>query len=377
MKRYLALALVLLMVLAALAACKPAESTTSESAQTAQVSSDTSASTETGTTETKKWKIAMSNSFVGNDWRQEMQKIAEYVAESDAWKDRVTLDIVNCENTAEAQSASIDALILEGYDAILIDASSSTALNPVCQRALDAGIVIVAFDQIVTAEGVVKYGCPFGDTAEEAAKYLVTVLGGKGNIVVDRGLAGASGSIPLYDRAKAVFDQYPDIQIVAEFDSNYAEGDTLAGMQAAIAANPVIDGVYTQSYAAPVIQALNEAERPMVPVVSWSYNSSFKAMAENDCDGCVIHNGPGIGAEAMVIAVNILEGTQTYPTDEEIDANWYLYVANGDTAAAADLSCQYEVIEEGVNWWSDLAPGLQNPNVADWVGVTVPIDAIS
>jgi ribose transport system substrate-binding protein len=134
--------------------------------------------------------------------------------------------------------------------------------------------------------------------------------------------------------------------------------------------------VYTQSYAAPVIQALKEAGRPMVPVVSWSYNSSFKAMAENECDGAVIHNGPGISAEAMVMAVNILEGTKTYPTDEEIASTWYLYVANGDTAKAASLSCNYEVIEENVNWWPDLAPGLQNPNVADWVGVTVPIEAI-
>ncbi len=323
-----------------------------------------------------KWKIALSNSFVGNDWRQEMQKIAQYVADSDVWKDRVDFTIVNCENTPEDQSASIDALIMEGYDAILIDASSPTALNNACQRALDAGIVVISFDQIVNMPGVVAYGCPFGDTAEESAKYLVEAMGGKGNLVVDRGLAGASGSIPLYDRAMEVFNQYPDIKVVHEYDSNFAEGDTLTGMQAAIAANPVIDGVYTQAYAAPVVQALKEADRPMVPIVAWSYNSSFEALEENGCDGAIIHNGPGIGADAMAMAVNVLEGTEEYPTGEQMDSPWMLYVMDTATAEAAGVTAPFEQIEEGVNWWPELAPGMQNPTLSDFVGVTVPIEAI-
>ena len=378
MKKHLALVLAALMITAAFAACSaPAGDTTASAGTSEAVSADagTSEASADQSTETRKWKIALSNSFVGNDWRQNMQKVATYVAESDLWKDRVTLDIINCENTAEAQSASIDALILDDYDAILVDAASATALNPALQRALDAGIVVVSFDQVVQMDGVVKYGISYDKLAAELAKYLVKAIDGEGNIVVDRGLAGASGSVPLYDAAKAVFDQYPDITIVAEFDSNFAEGDTLTGMQAALAANPSINAVYTQGYVAPVITALEEAGHELVPIAGWNYNGSVMAIAQNNCDGVIACCGTGFGADAMAIAVDMLEGNDTYPTgaDEKVEANWSLAVMNMDTAANADLSVRYSEIEENVNWWADMPPGFQPADMLELVGdVEVP-----
>ncbi|MDD5017490.1 MAG: substrate-binding domain-containing protein [Eubacteriales bacterium] len=369
MKKGVIIIFALMLLVSLLASC--AESTTSQSTEASEGPEETGTTDTSSATETTiKWRVALSNSYVGNDWRQNMQKVATYVAGSDVWKDRVTLDIINCENTAEAQSASIDALILEEYDAILIDAASATALNPALQRALDAGIVVVSFDQVVEMDGVVKYGISYDKLAAELAKYLVEAIGGEGNIVVDRGLAGASGSVPLYDAAMAVFDQYPEIVVVAEFDSNFAEGDTLTGMQAALAANPKIDAVYTQGYVAPVIQALQEAGHEMVPIAGWNYNGSVMALAENDCDGVIACCGTGYGADALALAVQMLEGKDDYPTGatEKIEANWYLAVMDMDTAANANLSVNYEMIEEDVNWWSDMPPGFQPPDLLDIVG---------
>ena len=94
-----------------------------------------------------KYKIALSNSFMGNDWRQQMERVVEYVATQEPYASRCELTIVNCENDAESQSASIDALVQQGYDAILVDPASETGVNQAIQRACDAGITVVVFDQ--------------------------------------------------------------------------------------------------------------------------------------------------------------------------------------------------------------------------------------
>ncbi|WP_227307895.1 substrate-binding domain-containing protein [Acidisoma cellulosilyticum] len=47
---------------------------------------------------------------------------------------------------APSQAAQVQNLILQGYDAIVIDAASPEALNGSIKQACDAGIVVVAFD---------------------------------------------------------------------------------------------------------------------------------------------------------------------------------------------------------------------------------------
>ncbi len=44
------------------------------------------------------------------------------------------------------QPAQVQNLILQGYDAIVINAASPTHLNGAIKQACDAGIVVVSFD---------------------------------------------------------------------------------------------------------------------------------------------------------------------------------------------------------------------------------------
>lgn len=372
MKKHFSIVVVVILVcIGLIAACAPVQPAASESAE--QQASSEPAESQVSSEPAKIWKVALSNSFVGNDWRQEMQKIVDYVAKTDAYKDRVELTIVNCENTAEAQAASIDALILEGYDAILVDASSPTGLNESIKRAVEQGIVIISFDQLVDSQDVYLLGPDYGKAAAFQAKYLAEALNGVGKVVVDRGLPGAKGSGPLYEEVIKVFQEYPGIEVVHEFDGKFAEGETLAGMNAAIAANPQIDGVYTQGYILPIVKALQEAGRPLVPVTGWSYNSSFLALVENNCDGFICHGSPGISAAALKMALDILEGSTEYTKGVYIEYPLELFAMNPDTV---DLGQPVTKIELGVNAFPDMAPGFQMPTVLPDVGVTVPNEAV-
>ena len=99
-------------------------------------------------------------------------------------------------------------------------------------------------------------------------------LGGKGKVIVDRGLAGAPISAQLQDGYEKVLAKYPDIEVVGYYNGDYALGPEQSGVAALLAANPQIDGILTQGYGSGAIQALKDAGRPIVPVTAFSYNVS-------------------------------------------------------------------------------------------------------
>ena len=67
--------------------------------------------------------IYLSNNFVGNDWRQQMERVAEVSVKKGPLAGRVDLKIENVENTVQAQINSLNNIIRAKPDAILIDAA--------------------------------------------------------------------------------------------------------------------------------------------------------------------------------------------------------------------------------------------------------------
>src|SRR6266516_5488741 len=106
------------------------------------------------TAKTAPYVIALSNSYIGNVWRTQMIKMAKAYAELPDIKPSIKQFLVNSSgNDAAAQIGQIENMIAAGADAIIINAASPTALDPVVQKAQKAGIVVVAFDNIVNTKG--------------------------------------------------------------------------------------------------------------------------------------------------------------------------------------------------------------------------------
>ena len=97
-------------------------------------------------------KIAFSNNYAGNSWRQAMLKSYDIVTKK-AVQDKIVgaADVfTTADKEVPTQAAQIQNLILQGYNAIVIDAGSPDALNGAVKQACDAGVVVVSFDGIVT-----------------------------------------------------------------------------------------------------------------------------------------------------------------------------------------------------------------------------------
>ena len=116
-------------------------------------------------------KIAFSNNYAGNSWRQAMLTSYEAVAKK-AVADKVVkaADVfTTADKAVPTQAAQIQNLILQGYDAIVINASSPDALNGAIKKACDAGIVVVSFDGIVTEPCAWRIAVDFREMAPASA----------------------------------------------------------------------------------------------------------------------------------------------------------------------------------------------------------------
>ena len=139
--------------------------------------------------DTSKMKIAFSNNYAGNSWRQAMLKSYDIVTQK-AVADHVVAaaDVfTTADKEVPTQAAQIQNLILQGYNAIVINAASPDALNGAIKQACDAGIVVVSFDGIVTAPCAYRVVVDFKDMGKEEVDHMAKFQPKGGNLLEIRG----------------------------------------------------------------------------------------------------------------------------------------------------------------------------------------------
>lgn len=316
-----------------------------------------------------KYTIYLSNNFVGNDWRQQMIRVAELAVTKPPLAGRVDLKVENVENTVQAQLNSLNNIIRAKPDAILIDAGSDTALNPTIKKACDAGIVVVSFDQVVTEECAYALESDWDRIPAVLAEWMAKTLGGKGKVFVDRGLAGAPISARLQEGYENVLKKYPDIEVIGYYNGEYALGPEQAGVASLLAAHPEVDGVLTQGYGTGAMKALQDAGRPIVPVTGFSYNGSGTACVQTEGAKCILGANPGwLGAQAIKLAVDILDGNK--PADRHVLVNADFLTTDPIESELYPDNDTMQKLEVGKTAFPDLSPGLTLPISPDWMEIT-------
>ena len=312
----------------------------------------------------RKYRVYISNNFVGNDWRQQMLRSVQVAAAKPPLAGRVDLKVDNVETTTQAQINSLNNIIRVHPDAILVDAGSGDALNPTIERACKAGIVVVSFDQVVTADCAYRVQSDFDAMAAGQAAWMVAELKGHGKVLVDRGLAGAPVSRRLQNGFETVLKNAPGIEVVGYFNGNYALGPEQAGVANLLAANPHVDGILSQAYGVGAMKALQEAGRPMVPITAAAFNGTALACLNTPGAKCILGpNPPYLSADALKLAIAVLDGDK--PATRDILVRTPLL-----TNDIADAGPGAEAIMTGRTAFPDQPPGLSLPVSPSWVRIT-------
>jgi ribose transport system substrate-binding protein len=218
--------------------------------------------------DTAKKKIALSNNYAGNSWRQAMLKSWDKVT-----KDAVAKGVVaqapsftTAENQATEQAAQIQNMILQGFDAIVLNAASPTALNGAVKQACDAGIVVVSFDGIVTEPCAYRIAVNFKQLGEMQIDYFAG-RGLKGNLLEVRGLAGVFVDDEIHQGTLNGVKRHPEFKIVGSVHGNWTQTVAQKEVAGILSTLPPVTVVATQGgdgYGA--AQAFKAAGRP-TPVI--------------------------------------------------------------------------------------------------------------
>ncbi len=273
------------------------------------------------------------------------------------------------DGSEQAQINSLNNIISAKPDAIIVHANSSTALNPTIKRACDEGIVVISYSAVATEPCAYKINTNWEHVTNDLPVWLAKSWGARArssSTVVCPATRSPRRRTP---RSTMSWPQYPGIEIVGEYVSNYALGDEQTGVASLLAANPQVDGILTAGYGTGAIEALKDADRPLVPIVMFAYNGSATACAEEPGLKCLIYTHPPyLSAEALKLAVDILDGAT--PPDTTVMRR---LPAPDDRVIEGDKFSEgstFEKLEIGKNVFPDLPPGLVLPSSPDWLEIT-------
>ncbi|MDR1852076.1 MAG: substrate-binding domain-containing protein [Propionibacteriaceae bacterium] len=258
--------------------------------------SDQSPAGNGGETSKEVKSVALMVQDISNPFFAVMQDSMKAQAE----KDGFTLDVQDGQQDITKQNDQIDAFIQKGVDLIVINAVDSEGIKSAVDRALEAGITVVAVDvdaadsQAVVMTDNVKAG-------ELSCTALAEKIGGKGNVVIVDGTQITS----VQDRVKGCEDvlasKYPDIKIVGKQagKNDVANGQTIT--TDLLTANPDLQGIFgiNDPTARGAILALTEANRTDIWVTG--VDGSPEAVEEMKKSGSWFWATPAQAPAEMVI----------------------------------------------------------------------------
>jgi ribose transport system substrate-binding protein len=265
--------------------------------------------------------IALSNSFYGNDWRRQMvdafNEAAETAREQGLIEDYIVL---NGDGSVPQQQSQLADLILRGVDAIAINAASETALNDVVSKACEAGIEVLAFDSLLTADCAHTLGFDFTEYKTQQAQATLDLIGDAGNVIVVRGVKGSGPDEEMHSAQMAVLEQHPDVNVAATVYGQATAPVAQSAIANVLPSLPKIDAVLAQGgsddygIAQAFEQYGGEYEGDM-PVIEGGGSADFIRWwaAQNEASGYTttsMNSTPGIGGAAFWVALTLAQGAE-------------------------------------------------------------------
>jgi ribose transport system substrate-binding protein len=258
------------------------------------------------------YRIALANGFIGNTWRIQMIKTAKAYAEQPDVKAKLKeFKVVSTGEDLAAQLAAVDNFIDSGYDAIVVNAQNPAAFTPVIKRAKKAGVVLVAFDNILDTEEAINVNVDQKGLGEYWADWLVKNIPGGGKVLEVRGVEGTSVDRDRHEGVQEVLKAsgkpFETVEVVGKWD----DGTAQKVVADAIAVHKSFVGVTVQGGSTGTVRAMMDAHHPFVPVGGETENGFRKLCAEHSGEGLKCASagtGPAQVAVAIKTAIAALEG---------------------------------------------------------------------
>ncbi|MBA4411296.1 MAG: substrate-binding domain-containing protein [Bacteroidota bacterium] len=192
-----------------------------------------------------KFKVGFSQCTTADKWRQTQLRLMQIEL---AFYPDIELTIKDAKDNNVTQIGQIEEFIAEGINLLIVSPNESEPLTPVIEKVFKAGIPVILIDRLINSEFYTAYiGGNNYQIGEEAGKYAVSLLKGKGRIVEITGLDGSSPAIERQKGFKEVLRDYPQIEIVKSFSGDWNYYKARIVMQEVVASGLEFDLVFAHN----------------------------------------------------------------------------------------------------------------------------------
>jgi len=193
----------------------------------------------------RQYTIGFSQCTNGDAWRQAMlagmQKELSFYPE-------VRFRMKDAKYSSALQEQQIREFLKEGIDLLIVSANETEPVTPIVEEVYNRGIPVVILDRRTTSKLYTAYvGGNNLEVGQTAANYVAGLLGERGQVIE---VLGAPGSSPAIDRHRGfaqALAKYPNLQLVAEVNSNWERPSVLARLPAVLRQHPEIDLIFAHN----------------------------------------------------------------------------------------------------------------------------------
>ncbi len=258
------------------------------------------------------YRIALANGYIANTWRIQMIQTAKaYAAQPEIAAKLKEFKVVSTGEDVPAQISAINNFIDSGYDAIVVNAQNPTAFGPVIKRAKAAGVILVAFDNILDTQDAINVNVDQKGLGILWANWLIKNVPNGGKVLEVKGVAGTSVDTDRHNGIHETLDASGIKWDVTEVVGKWDDGVAQKAAADAIATNGPFDAITAQGGDTGVVQAMIDAKHAFVPFGGETENGFRRLCAAHSAEGLKCSSagsGPAQVAVAIKTAIAALEG---------------------------------------------------------------------
>lgn len=325
MKRFLVFLLVLSMVFA-LGACagaepaseevtKPAEEAAKPAEEAAKPAEEAAKPTEEAGDEMTSLKLASHNAALsGNPYRIRYEAdIKEALADAKNYGYDISYASFVAEWDPAVEQQLLENSINEGYDILLVNPVSNSGIDPLIDKAIDAGIKMIFADIPYMSERTLNVGADQYEFGYESATFVGETLGAGAKVILINAIEGNIANDWREDGFDAGIEEQ-GLEVVGKYNHQWDATTAVNVMTEIINSGVEFDAVLTSQLAESIMTAYDTTGADLPKAIAFGDVAQYgQKMLEINKDEEVLSylfmsNPPGVGAIALNFGLNEMMG---------------------------------------------------------------------
>lgn len=227
------------------------------------------------------------------------------------------IEIQDSQEDVVRQQDQVKAMIEQGVDALIVVPVDTSAMEPITNAAVEAGIPLVYVNRNPFGEGEVPDGVYYVGSqeiiaGELQAEYLVEIMGEEGGVAILMGILSNEGAVKRTEGNENILSKYPGIEILAKESGNWQKDQGMNITENWITAyGDKLKAILSNNdeMAIGAINALEAAGRDDVIVMGVdAIPDAVQLVSEGKLAATVLQDANGQGEGAVNVVHKVLQG---------------------------------------------------------------------